>query len=432
MPAQLLPITALLFSTLLMLMAGGLAGLLLPIRAGMEGWSTITIGWMGTFYSLAFTAGCLVVPIFVRNVGHVRVFTVLLTILGMSLLLHSLIIDPIAWMAFRGLAGFSLAGGYMVVESWLNERVNNDSRGMIFSVYMITTMVGTMSGQYILPFGDPSTQTLFIICTLIYSFALIPTALSRAESPKPLTQVSLDIKGLYKRSPAAVVGSLVSGIIAGAWNILAPIYGQMNGLDNLSIATMLVTAMIGGAIFQYPLGRFSDFVDRRYVMVLSGIIGVILSLVLMLFSPADGLSGYMVIFLMGAVLFPIYSLNVAHANDYAEANEFVKISGGLLIVYGIGNVIGPQIAARMMESFGKTGMPVTLIICFAAYGLHALWRISLHERPAISDQKTEFKYQATKNINTPESYQMDPRSDVPEEETEETPTEDSSTENIKD
>ncbi len=416
MPAQLLPITALLFSTLLMLMAGGLAGLLLPIRASMEGWSTITIGWMGTFYSLAFTIGCLVVPIFVRNVGHVRVFAVLLTILGMSLLLHSLIINPYAWMAFRCLAGFSLAGGYMVVESWLNERVTNESRGMIFSIYMITTMVGTMSGQYILPFGDPSTQTLFIICTLIYSFALIPTALSRAESPKPLTQVSLDIKGLYRRSPAAVIGSLIAGLISGSWNILAPVYGQMNGLDNLSIATMLVTAMIGGAIFQYPLGRASDFVDRRYIMVLSGMIGVVLSVVLMLFSPAEGFSGYFVIFLMGAVLFPIYSLNVAHANDYAEANEFVKISGGLLIVYGIGNIIGPQLAAHMMENFGKLGMPLTLIVCFAAYGLLALWRISLRERPAISDLKTEFKYQATKNINTPESYQMDPRSDVPEEE----------------
>ncbi|WOC15195.1 MFS transporter [Pseudochrobactrum sp. MP213Fo] len=416
MPAQLLPISALLFSTLLMLMAGGLAGLLIPIRAGMEGWSTITIGWMGTFYSLAFTVGCLVVPFFVRNVGHVRVFTVLLTILGMSLLLHSLIIDPIAWMAFRGLAGFSLAGGYMVVESWLNERVNNDSRGMIFSVYMITTMIGTMSGQYILPFGDPSTQTLFIICTLIYSFALIPTALSRAETPKPLTQVSLDIKGLYRRSPAAVIGALISGLISGAWNILAPIYGQMNGLDNFSIASMLVATVIGGAIFQYPLGRASDLVDRRYVMVLCGIIGVILSLVLTVFSPADGLSGYFVIFLLGGVLFPIYSLNVAHANDYAEANEFVKVSGGLLIVYGVGTMIGPQIAAHMMEGFGKLGMPITLMSCFAAYGLHAMWRISMRERPAISDTKTEFKYQATKNINTPESYQMDPRSDAPEEE----------------
>lgn len=409
MPAQLLPIAALLFSTFLMLMAGGLAGLLLPIRAAMEGWSTITIGWMGTFYSLAFTIGCLVVPFFVRNVGHVRVFAVLLTILGMSLLLHSLFVHPIAWMAFRCLAGFSLAGGYMVIESWLNERVNNDSRGMVFSVYMITTMIGTMSGQYILPFGDPGTQTLFIICTLIYSFALIPTALSRAETPKPLTQVSLDIRGLYRRSPAAVVGSLISGLIGGSWSILAPIYGRMNGLDNFSIATMLVTAMIGGAIFQYPLGRASDFVDRRTIMVLCGTIGVILALLSTLFSPADGISGYAIIFLMGGVLFPIYSLNVAHANDYAEANEFVKISGGLLIVYGVGTMIGPQISARMMEAFGKNGMPATMAFCFAAYGLHALLRIYLRDRPAISEQKTEFKYQATKNMNTPESYLIDPR-----------------------
>lgn len=413
MPAQFLPIAALLFSTFLMLMAGGLAGLLLPIRAGMEGWSTITIGWMGSFYSLAFTIGCVIVPFFVRNVGHVRVFAVLMTILGMSLLLHSLFVHPIAWMAFRCLAGFSLAGGYMVIESWLNERVNNDSRGRVFSVYMITTMIGTMSGQYILPYGNPGTQTLFIICTLIYSFALIPTALSRAESPKPLTQVNLDLKRLYRKSPAAVVGALISGLIGGSWSILAPSYGLMNGLDNFSIATMMVAAMIGGAIFQYPLGRASDLVDRRTIMVLCGAIGVILSLVLTRYSPADGLSGYFVIFLMGGVLFPIYSLNVAHANDYAEANEFVKISSGLLIIYGVGTMIGPQISARMMEAFGKNGMPATMTVCFAAYGLHALLRIYLRERPAISDQKTEFKYQATKNMNTPESYVMDPRSEEP-------------------
>lgn len=414
MPAKLLPITALLFSTFLMLVAGGLAGLLLPLRAGLEGWSTVTIGWMGTFYSFAFTIGCVVVPVFVRNVGHVRVFTVLLTILGMSLLLHTLIVEPLAWMLFRCLAGFSLAGGYMVVESWLNERVTNDSRGMIFSIYMITTMFGTMGGQYIVPFGDPSTQTLFIICALIYGLALIPTALSRAQTPMPLTRVSLDIRGLYRRSPAAVIGALIAGLISGSWNILAPIYGQMNGLDNLSIATMLVTAVIGGAIFQYPLGRVSDFLDRRTVMVFCGALGVVLSFCLMIFSPADGLHGYIVIFLMGSVLFPIYSLNVAHANDYADAHEFVKVSGGLLIVYGIGTMVGPQISAHLMETFGKIGMPVTLAICFAAYGLHALWRISLRERPAISDQKTEFKYEPVKNINTPESYQIDPRSDVPE------------------
>lgn len=183
MAGQLLPIAALLASTFLMLLAGGLAGILLPLRGGMEGWSTMTIGWMGTSYSLAFTIGCIFIPHLVRRVGHVRVFSALLTLLSMALLFHALVVNPAAWMIFRGITGFSLAGSYMIIESWLNERVTNESRGMIFSIYMIITMVGLLLGQYILPFGNAATQTLFIICAIIYASALLPTALSSASHP---------------------------------------------------------------------------------------------------------------------------------------------------------------------------------------------------------------------------------------------------------
>ncbi len=410
MAGQLLPIAALLASTFLMLLAGGLAGILLPIRGGMEGWSTTTIGWMGASYSLAFTVACIVVPHFVRRVGHVRVFSALLTLLSMALLLHALIVEPVSWMIFRGIAGFALAGSYMIIESWLNERVTNETRGMVFSVYMIITMVGLMCGQYIMPFGDPATQTLFIVCALIYAGALLPTALSSAQSPRPLTQVSLDLKGLYRRSPAAAVGSFIAGVIAGTWSFLAPVYGEANGLSTFGIATMLASAMVGGAIFQYPLGRASDFVDRRYVMVVAGVIGFVLSLAMVLVHPgAPAL--YVMMFLFGSVLYPIYSLNVAHANDYADASEFVKISGGLLIIYGAGSMIGPALSGPLMDATGPTGFFVTMAASYALYGLHALWRIQRRQRPAMSDQKTEYKFHTPDGQSTPETMQLDPRAE---------------------
>ncbi|WP_420959925.1 MFS transporter [Brucella sp. IR073] len=412
MAGQLLPIAALLFSTFLMLTGGGLAGILLPLRAGLDGWSPTAIGWMGTSYALAFTLGCLIVPRLVRRVGHVRVFSVLLTLLSMSLLLHALIIDPIAWMVFRGIAGFSLAGGYMIVESWLNERVVNETRGMVFSVYMIVSMVGLLAGQYILPFGDPATQTLFIVCALIYASALIPTALSNAQSPRPLTRVSLDLPGLYRRSPAAVVGSLLAGIIAGAWGFLAPVYGKQIGLSTFGIATMLATAMIGSAIFQYPLGRASDFVDRRYVMVVAGIIGLVLSAAMVLLHPGPGWLIYAMMFLFGSVLYSIYSLNTAHANDSADASEFVKISSGLLIVYGAGSMMGPQIAGRLMDATGPQGLFITMALAYTFYGGHALWRIMRRSATTPADQKTDFKFQAAEIQPTPETSQLDPRSET--------------------
>lgn len=411
MAGQLLPITALLTSTFLMLLAGGLAGILLPLRGGMEGWSTTTIGWMGTSYSLAFTIGCIVIPHLVRRVGHVRVFSALLSLLSIALLLHSLIVNPIAWMVFRGIAGFSLAGSYMIIESWLNERVTNESRGKIFSIYMIITMLGLLCGQYILPFGDAATQTLFIVCAIIYAGALLPTSLSSAQSPNPLTQVSLDLRGLYRRSPAAAVGSFIAGVVAGTWSFLAAVYGEMNGLSTFGIATMLAAAMVGGAIFQYPLGRASDFVDRRYVMVVAGTIGFALSAIMLAVQPASPYALYGMMFLLGSVLYPIYSLNVAHANDYADASEFVKISSGLLIIYGVGSMVGPAVSGPLMDLLGAPGFFITMALAFAIYGLHAYWRIRRFERPAISDQKTEFKYHTPDGQSTPETMQLDPRAE---------------------
>jgi len=412
MAGQLLPIAALLASTFLMLLAGGLAGILLPIRGGLEGWSTTTIGWMGTSYALAFTIGCIVIPHLVKRVGHVRVFSALLTLLSIALLLHSLIVSPYAWMIFRGIAGFSLAGSYMIIESWLNERVTNETRGRVFSIYMIITMLGLMCGQYILPFGDATTQTLFIICAIIYASALLPTALSSAQSPNPLTQVQLDLKGLYRRSPAAAVGSLIAGIVAGTWSFLAAIYGGMNGLSTFGIATMLACAMIGGVIFQYPLGRASDVVDRRYVMVIAGAIGFIISMIMILIHPTSAYALYAMMFLFGSVIYPIYSLNVAHANDYADASEFVKVSSGLLIIYGAGSVIGPALSGPLMDLLGASGFFVTMAVAYAVYGLHALWRIRRYERPAVSDQKTEFKIYTPDGQPTPETMQLDPRSEA--------------------
>ena len=216
-----------------------------------------------------------------------------------------------------------------------------------------------------------------MIGALIYAGALVPTGLSNAQSPRPLTQVSLDLPGLYRKSPAALIGSLLAGIIAGAWNFLSAIYGREIGLSTFGIATMIASSMIGGAIFQYPIGRISDFVDRRYVMVVAGIGGVAISLTMIMVQPTTPWVIYTLMFVFGTVLFPIYSLNVAHANDFAEPSEFVKISSGLLIVYGVGSMIGPQIAGRLMDLNGPSGFFVTM-----ADQLCGLWFLCVLAQPA--------------------------------------------------
>jgi MFS family permease len=411
MVTNLLPIGSLLFSAFLMLMAGGLAGYLLPLRAVAEGWSTLSVSLMATSYAIGFTTGCVLTPRLVLRVGHVRVFAVLATLMSVSVLMHALIVHPLAWILIRAVAGFSIAGGYMVIESWLNERVTNETRGSVFSVYMTISMLGLMMGQFAVPLGDAAGPTLFIVGALLYSLAVIPTGISSAQSPQPLSQVTLDIRKLFRNSPASVVGAVLAGAIASAWSNLGPVYSQQSGLSTAEGATMLAAAMIGGAVFQIPLGRFSDRTDRRYVMIFAGLVGLVLSLAAVLVGVDSRWAFFLTMFLLGSVLFPIYSLNVAHANDHAEPNAFVEVSSGLLIIYGFGTMIGPLVTGAAMDALGPWALFATIATAFGLYSAYAFYRTTKRAKPA-DEARSDFRAIPIGKGQTPQTVELDPRVDV--------------------
>ncbi|MCL6707552.1 MFS transporter [Pseudomonas sp. R2.Fl] len=374
--ASFTSIATLMFSTLLMMAGFGLMNFMVPLRSISEGWSTFTISVIATGYTFGFTLSCIVTPIFVRRVGHVRVFSALVTLLTVSILSCALVIDWRAWFVFRGIAGFAIAGAYLVIESWLNERVTNDNRGALYSVYMVTCLVGSIGGQYLVPLGDPNGFELFILCGLIFSLALFPTALSTAKSPAPIAEARFDLVRLYRRSPVAFIGSLLSGALSGTWGSLGGVYTQNIGMTTAQGATLLSAFLAGGAIAQVPLGRISDRIDRRYVMVFSGAFGFLSCIVMAIFQGSGVVPVYIAGFFVGCVLYPVYALNAAHANDLAEPDEYVTISSAIMILYGLGTVSGPLMGGMLMQWIGPLGLIFFLAAAFAAYAGYSGWRIT--------------------------------------------------------
>ncbi|MET0748294.1 MAG: MFS transporter [Rhizobium sp.] len=394
MLASLISIASLMLSTLLMMVGLGLMNYVVPIRSVAEGWSTFTISFIATGYTLGFTISCIITPMFVKRVGHVRVFGALIALLAIGILLCALLVDWRAWVAFRFISGFAIAGAYLIIESWLNERVTNANRATIFSVYMITCLVGSIGGQYLVPLGDPKSTSLFILCGISFALAMLPTALSTAQSPTPIAQAKFDLPKLYRLSPVAFVGSLLSGALSGTWNSLGGVYTQIIGMNTAQGATLLACVLAGGAISQMPIGRVSDLVDRRLVMIVCGIVGVVACAVMTLFSVQSIMALYIAAFFVGTVLYPVYAINVAHANDRAEPDEYVTISSGIMILYGLGTVIGPLVAGAMMQIGGTSGLLWFLALIFAGYAGYAGWRTARRKDSEGRVEKTDFRAQA--------------------------------------
>ncbi|GAK68840.1 putative major facilitator superfamily transporter [Agrobacterium rubi TR3 = NBRC 13261] len=417
MSRNLLPVFALLSSTLFLFLGNGLQGLLLPVRGSAEGYSNEVLGFLGTSWAAGFVVGCFVAPAIVRRAGHIRAFGSFVALICLTILLTGLFIDDVSWVALRALTGFCTAGTSMIIESWLNERATNESRGAIFSLYIAITLFGVVAGQLVVPFGNVNTTTLFMVCAIIYCVAIMPAMLSKAESPQPLKKVKLDLPALYRNSPVSFVGILLIGIANGAYGTLGAVFGARAGLDPTTIAIMVSVTIFIGALAQFPAGKLSDRIDRRYVLAgLSGV-AALAGLAVTLIQPGHVYVLIGMIAVYGATANAPYPIAVAHANDYASSEDFVKVSGGLLLLYGIGTIIGPTLGGPIMTSFG----PYALFWVTAASHLlitaYAMFRS--RQRAALpTEEKDNFSTTAMAQI-TPESASLDPRApQYPEDEAE--------------
>lgn len=357
MKQVLAPIAALLIGVSILLTGQGLQGTLLPVRAGLESFSTVAIGVMGAAYFLGFTIGCLKGGDLVRRVGHVRVFLAMTALGSAAPLLHGLILHELTWGLLRMVSGFCFAVLYVVIESWLNERATNENRGTVFSIYVMISLSVLAAGQLMTLLYNPEGWQLFALASVLVSLGAIPVALSTSPTPEQPQSVELNLPRLYRLSPAATIGCLTTGFANGAFWSLAPVFTAGISPGTSLAAWFMTSVVIGGALSQWPLGFASDRIGRRKVLLVAAIAGVAIgAFIVQRFDSLDFLSTNLVGILWGAIAFPLYAISVAHANDYAEPDEYVMVSSGLLLMYGVGATLGPFIASAVMTLTDTAGL----------------------------------------------------------------------------
>jgi MFS family permease len=379
----LTPVAPLLLGVAILLIGQGLQGTLLPVRANLEGFTTLGIGLMGAAYFLGFTLGCLRGSTLVRRVGHVRVFAAMTAAASAAPLLHGLWVDPWVWSVLRFVAGFCFAVLYVVIESWLNEQATNETRGAVFSAYTLITLTMMAGGQQMLLLHPPQQMALFAIASVLVSVAAIPVVLAGSVTPAhDQAEARIDLRRMLAISPAGALGSFAAGLANGAFWALAPVFIAHYSSDLTVIAWFMTAAVLGGAVGQWPLGRWSDRVDRRWVLFTAAVAGALIGLalwwavrsaappVLLMLSAA-----------WGAIAFPLYSVSAAHANDYARPNEYVMISSGLLLMYGIGAIAGPFLAPLLMNLVGVGGLYLFTALVHALLAAYIVFRISRRAPP---------------------------------------------------
>ncbi|WP_193367480.1 MFS transporter [Pelagibius marinus] len=362
---------------LLLMISNGLLVTLLTTRATELGFSQTQIAFMQAAYPLAAVFGCLVAPRIVAAVGHIRSFGALASLCSTAALIHMVTADPWSWAAMRGLAGFCFPGLYVVAESWLNGRADNQTRAALLSIYFITQTGGAALGQFLLYLPDSDGNLLFVITSVLISLSLVPMLLSARQSQSFEAPARLSVRALFAISPLGLSVGFLNGISQGAFYVGLGLFGVALGLPVGDIGLLVAAGTLGGVLGQFPLGALSDRLDRRLVIAGAAAAGLAACLVIVLSAPmlAGTIWLYAAVALVGAFVLPLYSLGVAHTNDRLAPEQMVAASGGLVLVMNVGIVLGPPAGGLAITHLGAPALFGCLALLQGATALLAVTRL---------------------------------------------------------
>lgn len=379
MRSALLSSWTLFFGIFLFMAGNGLQGALLGNRAEELSFGDLVTGFIMSGYFAGFLLGSTLVPKLVSNVGHVRVFGALAGMASSSILVHTIFENSVIWMVMRLVTGFAYSGMYIIAESWINDKASNDTRGSLLSVYMIVTMSGLILGLLLLSSGNPASADLFILVSVLVSIAVIPILMTAAKVPDIQEPESVSVYRVFNVSPLAAVGIFMQGLTSAMIFGMGAVYATKLGLSLTEISFYMSAVMLGALLLQYPFGKLSDVMDRRTVIV---IVQTLATLVAVIAYYTEDLPFYMLLVvaaLYGGVHTPLYSLFIAHANDFLTPRQIVATSSRLVLINGVGAVFGAPIVGYMMGVFGPSAFYPTMAFFHLLMMLFAIYRMTVRE-----------------------------------------------------
>ena len=380
-----------------LMIAHGFQGNLLGVRSVIEEFNFLATGTMMSGYFVGYFAGANTIPKLVGKVGHIRVFAAFASMASLSILIHAVFVNPAVWTFARFISGFSIVGIFIVMESWLNDRANNRTRGQLLSIYMFITLIGISLGTLLLNFSSPEKYEPFILISLLLSLALIPILLTKRKAPKFKKLGYIDIKGLYKTSPLGTVSMFCTGIIHSALFSLGAVYAAAMNFTIFEISLLLFMITVFGAVFQWPIGYYSDKSDRRVIIIICTFFSALFC-VLAIFASGTSLQNihfatsigidkimfFVYVALYAGMAIPLFTLNLAYVNDYIPKEKFVAAGGGMQIIFGMGAMTGPLLCSLIMINFGTNGFFIHLLsfhLIIGAFGLYRITKRNYEDNP---------------------------------------------------
>jgi len=380
-----------LISTALIMLGSGFLGTLLPLRFSAMGLSDGVIGLIATAEAFGFLVGCLYAHKVIAPVGLERAYATFAGLKSVAILCLYFA-DSVPTLALlRFLIGVNAAGLAIIVESWLNALVPNEQRGRVLTIYVLVYGLFFGVGQLFSQSLNVRGPELLLIAGISTTLALVPMVGIDVRAPVLPRRVTLDIIKALRTSPVSVTACLLNGLILTAFTTVGPLFGARIGFDQQRIVLLMACVSLGGLFLQWPIGYFSDKVDRLHALIALGL-GILAVAAPLAWANQHLPFGLLALLfgIFGGLAESLYAVGVAHANDRAVATDYVALSSTLLFVWALGSAVGPTAGTYAIQLITPSAFFVYVMMLTLGFTLFAIWRLSRRKADRVIESREEF------------------------------------------
>jgi MFS family permease len=322
-------------------------------------------------------AGICVVPFVPRLAARLGVFTLLwLSIAGAiaSFLGFKLLFAVAWWFPLRFVFAAAFGVLFVLSEYWINEAAPPHRRGLVMGIYATVLAIGFAIGPAALRAAGTTGWPPYLAGTGLYALAALPLVAARGLSPAMEGRATRSVPSFILAAPVATLAALVFGAVEAGGFALLPVYGLRLGFESASAAFLVSVLALGTAAFQIPIGLLSDRVDRRFVLLASGLAGAVGAAAIPLVA-GQGWAFYATLFVWSGLVGALYTVGLAHLGARFTGINLASANAAFVVLYNVGLAVGPPIVGAGMDLSQPHGFAWSLAAFFAAYAAVVIWRM---------------------------------------------------------
>jgi len=381
------------FSTFIVSISVGMNAIIFPVTMESQGLSNTLIG---TILSLEVAASLIVCLSIVRILSfvHFNLGFLITTIIRVGALLALVFWqDVTSWIFFVFLHGIGVFGFLILMQTWANAIPFKKFKGLMVALYSTSISLGVAAGPVVLrfvpefaptleslsvsllgmPIENPELQTQFLASAFLSTVAIVPVVLFMNMVPKFEFAKGTSLIRIIKKSPAVMFAVAMAAVSYYGVSSFITLYGITNNLSVETAALLLTFFMLGSLALETPISFLSDFLDRRYVIMVAVLISIVcaVTLPITIYRPYQA---YALLFVWGGIIGAIYSVALTVLGERHEGEELVAANAAYSLMEGVGGTFGVMFIGFAMDVFDSDGLPYIIMFAGIAYFSFALTR----------------------------------------------------------